>query len=100
VTSAFETPVEHLSLHSLKTEAEQRARKGLGWIIAHVDELRPAVAMSRWIHADRARVAAAECAVACQSLARLAPVQDRVFVGLLADWVERLAVPELVAWSC
>lgn len=55
--------------------------------------------MSRWIHADRARVAAAECAVACQSLARLAPVEDRVFVGLLAEWVERLAVPELVAWS-
>ncbi len=99
VTSTFETSPESSSLHTLKTEAEQRARKGLGWIIAHVDELRPAVAMSRWVHADRARVAAAECAVACQPLARLAPVEDRVFVGLLADWIERLAVPELIAWS-
>ncbi len=94
-----ELSADAFSLHPLQTEAGQRARKGLGWIIAHVDELRPAVAMSRWVHADRARVAAAECAVACQPLARLAPVEDRVYVALLADWVERLAVPELIAWA-
>jgi hypothetical protein len=91
-----------MSVHSLSTlryEAEARARKGLGWIISHVDELRPAAAMTRWTSADRARVAAAECAVLCPSFARLAPLEDRVFVVLLADWIERLAVPELIAWS-
>lgn len=86
-------------LLTLKYEAEERARKGLGWIIAHVDELRPAAAMTRWTNADRARVAAAECAVVCQSLARLVPMEDRVYVVLLADWLERLAVPELIAWA-
>lgn len=91
-----------MSVHSLSTlryEAEERARKGLGWIVSHVDELRPAAAMTRWTSADRARAAAAECAIVCPSFARLAPVEDRVFVVLLADWIERLAVPELVAWS-
>lgn len=86
-------------LLTLKYEAEERARKGLGWIVAHVDELRPAAAMTRWTNADRARVAAAECAVVCQSFARLAPLEDRVFVALIVDWLERLAVPELIAWS-
>jgi hypothetical protein len=99
VLSELQPTSQTVGFHTLKTEAEQRARKGLGWIIAHVDELRPAVAMSRWTNADRARMAAAECAVACQPLARLAPLEDRVFVALLADWIERLAVPELIAWS-
>lgn len=87
------------SLQTLRYQTEDRARQGLGWLVAHVDELRPAVAITRWTHADRARVAAAECAVVCQSYARLAPLQDRVFVALLADWIEHLAVPELIAWS-
>lgn len=87
------------SLLTLKNQAEQRAHHGLGWIIAHVDELRPAVAMTRWTNADSARVAAAECAVMCRPLARLTPVDDRVLVALLGDWIRRLAVPELIAWS-